>query len=368
MPTTEPTDAHDRLLDVEDVSVHFTVRGAGLLARRETLHAVDGVSFHVAPGETLGVVGESGSGKTTLGYAVLGHYQPTTGRVVFKGTDITGYRGARLRDLRRQMQMIFQDPYSSLNPRMRIEEIVGEPLIVHGLVSNKAELRARVGSLLELTGLSTDIIDRYPHAFSGGQRQRIGIARALALEPELLVADEPTSALDVSVQAQVINLMQELQQRLHLAYVFISHNLAVVRHISHRIAIMYAGRLVEIAPAAAIFDEPRHPYTKALLSAIPVPDSGADWHQRRLQLDGETPSPISPPRGCRFNTRCPVAVDQCFIDDPPLEQKADGHWAACWLAPAATATADVAVGAPAGVGDRSIPVAVRTHDDVSRTG
>jgi len=344
--TTADRTAGEPLLRVIDLSIHFPVRG-GMFGKKQVVHAVDDVSIEVHPGETLGVVGESGSGKTTLAYGVLGHHRPTKGRIEFRGEDVTGWSGERLRDLRQHMQMIFQDPYSSLNPRMRIEEVVGEPLIVHHRVSDRAELRQRVAELLRLTGMSPAVIDRYPHAFSGGQRQRIGIARALALEPSLLVADEPTSALDVSVQAQVINLMQELQERLGLSYLFISHNLAVVRHISHRIAIMYSGKLVEVAPTAEIFDDPQHPYTRALLSAIPVPDPTTDWHSKRTALSGEIPSPIDPPLGCRFNTRCPDAVDRCYEESPPLAETSTGHWTACWLAPTGDqATSPVALGDP----------------------
>ena len=323
-------DASGDLLRLEGLSVHFPVRN-GLLARKQFVHAVDDVWLDVRPGETVGLVGESGSGKTTLGYTILGHYTPTAGRVLFDGEDVTGATGSGLRKLRRNMQMVFQDPYSSLNPRMRVEEIVAEPLICHRVISDRAELRARVGSLLEMCGMPADAASRFPHAFSGGQRQRIGIARALALNPRLLVADEPTSALDVSVQAQVVNLLQDLQQQLNLSYLFISHDLSVVRHISHRIAIMYLGQLIEIAPAAEIFDQPQHPYTDALLSAIPVPDPEDEWHGRRVRLIGDVPSPIDPPSGCRFRTRCPIAVDRCSHEVPALEEKDPGHWTACHL-------------------------------------
>ena len=359
-PTPEgETSAMAPLLRLEGVTVHFPVRSGGLLAQRKQVHAVDDVDLAVLPGETLGLVGESGSGKTTLGYTVLGHYRPTAGRVFFEGEDVTGYQGRRLRELRRHMQMIFQDPYSSLNPRMRVEDIVGEPLVVHRVIKDRRALRERVATLLELCGMPGDVMNRYPHAFSGGQRQRIVIARALALEPKLIVADEPTSALDVSVQAQVINLLQDLQRELGLTYLFISHNLSVVRHISTRIAIMYLGRIFEVATATQIFEHPRHPYTQALLSAIPVPDPDADWHSRRIHLKGEVPSPIDPPRGCRFNTRCPIAVEQCFHETPPLDEKAPGHRAACWLAEpdevsAVAASADVG-GPPTPAGSAPAP-------------
>ncbi|HMJ78853.1 MAG TPA: oligopeptide/dipeptide ABC transporter ATP-binding protein, partial [Iamia sp.] len=254
----------------------------------------------------------------------------TAGRIWFEGRDVTGFKGERLRLLRRDMQMIFQDPFSSLNPRMKIGDIVAEPLLVHKRLPEGRELRARVVDLLDRCGMPASAVDRYPHAFSGGQRQRIGIARALALDPKLIVADEPTSALDVSVQAQVVNLLQDLQAELGLSYLFISHDLSVVRHISHRIAIMYLGRVVELAPAAEVFDAPKHPYTQALLSAIPIPDPTEDWHRNRVALTGDIPSPINPPVGCRFNTRCPIAVDRCFVESPPLEEKQPGHFAACW--------------------------------------
>ena len=323
-------EASAELLRLEGVTVHFPVR-KGLVGRKQVVHAVDDVWLDVKAGETLGLVGESGSGKTTLGYSILGHYEPTAGRIIFDGKDVTGYSGKKLRQLRRHMQMVFQDPYSSLNPRMRIEEIVAEPLICHGVITDRDELRTRVEQLLTMCGMPADAASRFPHAFSGGQRQRIGIARALALDPRLLVADEPTSALDVSVQAQVVNLLQDLQAELGLSYVFISHDLSVVRHISHRIAIMYLGKVVEVASTAQIFNAPQHPYTGALLSAIPVPDPKSEWHEQRVQLNGDIPSPITPPNGCRFNTRCPKAEAICFHDVPPLELKLDGHWVACHL-------------------------------------
>ena len=337
-PESHPMrDPSEDLLRLEGLTVHFPVR-TGLLGRKQFVHAVDDVWLDVKAGETLGLVGESGSGKTTLGYTILGHYTPTAGRIIFDGNDVTGYSGKQLRLLRRNMQMVFQDPYGSLNPRMRIEEIVAEPLICHGVITDHDRLRARVEELLTMCGMPADAARRFPHAFSGGQRQRIGIARALALDPRLLVADEPTSALDVSVQAQVVNLLQDLQAELGLSYVFISHDLSVIRHISHRIAIMYLGQVVEVAPAHQVFDAPLHPYTEALLSAIPVPDPESGWHGQRVQLGGDIPSPIDPPKGCRFNTRCPVAESICFDKIPPLEPKLDGHWAACHLvAPLASA-------------------------------
>jgi peptide/nickel transport system ATP-binding protein len=319
------------LVEVENLTVHFDAgRGGFWGQRRMTVHAVDGVSFQVMPGETLGLVGESGSGKTTTGRAVLRRAAVTGGSIRFKGADITRIEGEALRRLRRHMQLVFQDPYASLNPRMRVGEIVAEPLIVHGIVRSAAEAAQRLAPLLELVGLPGDAAGRYPHAFSGGQRQRIGIARALALEPEFIVADEPVSALDVSIRAQVVNLMQDLQRRLGLAYLFIAHDLSIVRHISHRIAIMYAGKLVEIAGRDAIYESPRHPYTEALLSAVPVPDPRVEARRARIAYGGEVPNPLAPPPGCRFQARCPLVSDQCRKHDPPLEEKAPGQWAACW--------------------------------------
>ena len=345
--TSPRSPAGTPLLRVEDLSVHFPVR-TGLFGSKQYVHAVDDVTLDIQPGETLGLVGESGSGKTTLGYAVLGHYKPTAGRIWFEGKDVTGLSGERLRLLRRDMQMIFQDPFSSLNPRLKVADIVAEPLVVHGELGEGPELRERVVDLLDRCGMPASAAARYPHAFSGGQRQRIGIARAIALEPKLIVADEPTSALDVSVQAQVVNLLQDLQSELGLSYLFISHDLSVVRHISHRIAIMYLGRVVELAPAAEVFDSPKHPYTQALLSAIPIPDPTEDWHVERVFLTGDIPSPINPPVGCRFNTRCPIAFDHCFVESPPLEEKQPGHFAACWRVD---------------VGSTEVPVSLRQSGD-----
>jgi oligopeptide/dipeptide ABC transporter ATP-binding protein len=322
------------LLQMQGLTVHFPVR-SGMSGRKQVVQAVDDVWLDVRAGETVGLVGESGSGKTTLGYSVLGHYRPTAGRVIFDGEDVTGLEGKRLQRLRRNMQMVFQDPYGSLNPRMTVEEIVAEPLVCHGVATDRGDVRRRVEELLAMCGMPAEAADRFPHAFSGGQRQRIGIARALALGPRFLVADEPTSALDVSVQAQVVNLLQDLQRDLALAYLFISHDLSVVRHISDRIAIMYLGQVVEVAASDSIFDNPRHPYTEALLSAIPVPDPRSGWHEQRIRLRGDLPSPINPPPGCRFNTRCPIAEDICSKRVPVFEQKADGHWAACHLSTSA---------------------------------
>lgn len=320
------------LVRVEHLTIRFPVGRSGFWGQhRSFVHAVDDVSFEIRPGETLGLVGESGSGKTTTGRAVLRRLPLTAGRIVFRGQDITNVEGEELRRIRRHMQLVFQDPYASLNPRMSVLDIVAEPLMVHGLVTRPEQAREKVVELLELCGLPADAVSRYPHAFSGGQRQRIGIARALALEPQFIVADEPVSALDVSIRAQVVNLLQELQERLGLAYLFIAHDLSVVRHISQRIAIMYAGKIVEMADRDAIYDHPQHPYTEALLSAVPIPDPPLQRTRRRIMLTGEIPNPISPPPGCRFHTRCPIVVDRCRVDAPPFEDKGNEQFAACWL-------------------------------------
>ncbi|HET9289950.1 MAG TPA: ABC transporter ATP-binding protein [Actinomycetes bacterium] len=320
------------LLRVEGLSVRFPIGRAGFWGQDKLfVHAVDDVSFEIARGETLGLVGESGSGKTTTGRAVLRRVEPSAGRIHFKGQDITATTGEPLRRLRRSMQLVFQDPYASLNPRMRILDIIGEPLLVHGQVRSMDAAVDRVAELLELVGLPANAMDRYPHAFSGGQRQRIGIARALALEPEFIVADEPVSALDVSIRAQVVNLLQDLQERLGLTYLFIAHDLSVVRHISHRVAIMYAGKIVEIGDRHAIYEDPKHPYTQALLSAVPIPDPEVESRRKRIVLQGAPPDLIHPPGGCRFHSRCPIAVDRCATDPPPLEEKQPTHRAACWL-------------------------------------
>lgn len=326
-----PTDAAaPPTLQIENLSVAYTVAAAGLLRPARAVLAVDGVSFHIGRGETLGLVGESGSGKTTLGRAILRRTPLADGRIVLEGKDITEARGRALQQLRARMQLVLQDPYSSLNPRMSILDIVAEPLIVHGRVRSKADATARVKALLELVGLPQDAHQRYPHAFSGGQRQRIGIARALALEPPLIVADEPVSALDVSVRAQVINLMQDIQERLRLSYLFIAHDLAIVRHISHRIAILYAGRLVEIAGRDAIYANPIHPYTEALLAAVPVVDPAAQRARHRPASRRAPPDLADAPAGCRYAPRCPLATAVCREKVPPLEEKAAGHLAACW--------------------------------------
>ena len=325
--------AADPLVRVEGLSVHFPVGHAGFWGQRRLhLHAVDGVSFEIRRGETLGLVGESGSGKTTTGRAILRKVPVTAGRIEFGGEEITQVRGERLRRLRRRMQLVFQDPYASLNPRMPVLDIIAEPLLVHGVIRRIREGEDRVAELLDLVGLDRDVMYRYPYAFSGGQRQRVGIARALSLHPEFIVADEPVSALDVSIRAQVVNLLQELQERLGLTYLFIAHDLSVVRHISHRIAVMYAGKIVESGGREEIYEDPKHPYTKALLSAVPIPDPKVESQRSRIVLGGTFPNLIEPPSGCRFHTRCPIAVERCEHDEPPLEDRGRGHRAACWLA------------------------------------
>jgi peptide/nickel transport system ATP-binding protein len=319
------------LVRVDDLTIHYPVGRAGVWGQRKLfLHAVDGVSFEIRRGETLGLVGESGSGKTTTGRAVLRKIPLTGGRIEFRGEDITHAKGERLRRLRQAMQLVFQDPYASLNPRQRVLDVVAEPMLVHGQIRRIRDGRDRVAELLGLVGLDPDVMYRYPYAFSGGQRQRIGIARALSLEPDFIVADEPVSALDVSIRAQVVNLLQDLQERLGLTYLFIAHDLSVVRHISHRIAVMYAGKIVETGSRDDIYVNPKHPYTEALLSAVPIPDPQAELHRARIVLTGNFPNLIDPPTGCRFYTRCPIATDRCRNEEPPLTERASGHHAACW--------------------------------------
>lgn len=313
------------LVSVRELVKHFPVEGSD-----DVVRAVDGVTFEILRGETLGLVGESGCGKSTVGRCVLRLIEPTGGEVRFEGRDVLALGRKDLRELRHEMQIIFQDPYASLNPRMKVRDIVAEPLVIHGL-GGKEERRAKVADLMLKVGLDPDYMNRYPHEFSGGQRQRIGIARALALKPKLIVADEPVSALDVSVQAQVVNLLQDLQEEFGLTYLFISHGLAVVEHISTRVAVMYLGRIVEVASAAELYARPLHPYTKALLSAIPVPDPRRK--RERIVLEGDVPTPINPPSGCRFRTRCPIAIDECARIDPDLREISKGHTVACIRVP-----------------------------------
>ena len=322
-PDADSTEA--RLVNVRGLKKHFPVEGTD-----DVLRAVDGVSFEIVKGETLGLVGESGCGKSTVGRCLLRLIEPTAGEVNFMGRDVLQLDRRELRDLRREMQIIFQDPYASLNPRMKIGNIVSEPMVIHKM-GTKAERRERAGELLRRVGLDPDYMNRYAHEFSGGQRQRIGVARALALNPKLIVADEPVSALDVSVQAQVVNLLQELQEEFKLTYLFISHGLAVVEHISTRVAVMYLGRIVEIASAADLYANPLHPYTQALLSAIPVPDP--KQKRNRIILQGDVPTPINPPSGCRFRTRCPIAIEDCAHIDPELREVSPGHEVACIRVP-----------------------------------
>jgi peptide/nickel transport system ATP-binding protein/oligopeptide transport system ATP-binding protein len=333
--------ASEPLLEVEDLKMHFPIR-RGLLSRTVArVYAVDGISFSISPGETLGLVGESGCGKSTAGKAILKLIEPTAGRVKLRGTDITDLSQAEMRPYRRELQVIFQDPYSSLNPRLSAGAIVGEPLTNYGLAHGQAA-EDRVAALFKRVGLRPEQMRRYPHEFSGGQRQRLGIARALALNPSLIVGDEPVSALDVSVQAQVINLLMDLQDEFHLSYLFIAHDLAVVEHISHRVAVMYLGKIVELTDKKSLFLEPLHPYTEALLSAVPQPEPpSAGAKRERIILTGDVPSPINPPAGCRFHTRCPYVFDRCKTEPPEFRQVKPGHWVACHLrdaAPASTVT------------------------------
>jgi len=317
------------LLEVTDLVKHFPVK-SGVVVDRVVAHvkAVDGVSLTINEGETLGLVGESGCGKSTLSRTILQLTAPTSGSVKFLGEELVGRSRRSLRPVRRQMQMIFQDPYASLNPRKRVGQIIGEPMELHGL-ANGRDVNKRVQDLLDRVGLSAEHASRYPHEFSGGQRQRIGIARALALKPKLIIADEPVSALDVSVQAQIVNLLKDLQTELGLSYLFVAHDLGVVRHVSDRVAVMYLGRIVESAPAGKLYDHPLHPYSNALLSAVPIPDPKLNISRERLVLEGDVPSPIDPPSGCHFHTRCPWATEVCTTDDPRLEELEADHVAAC---------------------------------------
>ena len=322
------------LLEVKDLKMHFPVT-SGLIFQRAVaqIKAVDGISFTVNEGETLGLVGESGCGKTTTGRCILQLYEPTEGEIVFQGQELTELNTRSMRAMRRQMQVIFQDPFSSLNPRMTAGNIIGEPLIVHRLVDNKVEYKERVAELLNNVGLNPYMADRFPHEFSGGQRQRIGVARALSVEPKFIVCDEPVSALDVSIQAQIINLLEDLQDQFNLTYLFIAHDLSVVRHISDRVAVMYLGKMVEIADRNDIYVNPLHPYTQALLSAVPIPDPVIDAQRERILLTGEVPRPLNPPSGCVFHPRCPMATDECSQVTPELREGETGHWAACIKTP-----------------------------------
>ncbi len=319
----------DRLLTVENLKLYFPVT-RGLIFQHEVgaAKAVDGLSFFVRKGETLGLVGESGCGKSTTGRAILQLYRPTAGKVIFDGVDLVTIGGETLRRMRRRLQIIFQDPYASLNPRMTVGDTIGEPLDIHGLAQGKARAD-RVNELLQLVGLAPYFANRYPHEFSGGQRQRIGIARALAVEPAFIVCDEPVSALDVSIQAQIINLLDDLQDRLGLTSLVSAHDLSVVRHISDRVAVMYLGKIVELAGRAELYHHPLHPYTRALLSAVPIPDPDVEAKRERIILTGEVPSPLDPPSGCRFRTRCPIAIARCAEEEPEFRELGPGHWVAC---------------------------------------
>ncbi|MBR5523909.1 MAG: ATP-binding cassette domain-containing protein [Clostridia bacterium] len=315
----------DILLEVKDLKQHFPIRTG--FFKTTPLKAVDGVSFTINKGETLGLVGESGCGKTTVGRSILRLYEPTAGQVFFDGEEVTGQN---IQAMRKKMQMVFQDPYSSLDPRMTVEDIIGEPLDVHKLYSNKKERREKILELMNYVGLNSEHATRYAHEFSGGQRQRIGIARALAVDPQFIVCDEPVSALDVSIQAQVINMFEELQEKLGVAYLFIAHDLLVVHHISQRIAVMYLGKIVEMADADELNENPLHPYTQSLLSAVPIPDPDIARSRQRIVLEGDVPSPLHMPTGCPFRTRCRYATEQCALECPGLTDRGNGHMSACW--------------------------------------
>lgn len=318
------------VIDVIDLKMHFPVRRGVLKRTVANVKALDGVSFSIKPGETLGLVGESGCGKTTVGRCIIRLYKPSSGKIIYEGTDISNFRYSKLKPTRRKMSLVFQDPYSSLNPRMNSGEIVGEPLKIHKLTSNKKEYYERIAELFVMTGLSTDMIDRYPHEYSGGQRQRLSIARALAGDPSIVICDEPISALDVSMQAQILNLLKSLQDKNEqMSYLFISHDLLAVQYISHRIAVMYLGKIVEIADTEEVFSNTLHPYSIALLSAQPLPDPVADKSRQRIILTGDVPTPLNPPSGCSFHTRCPQAKPECSESEPGLRNMGNNHYVAC---------------------------------------
>jgi oligopeptide transport system ATP-binding protein len=331
---TQSAGQSDIILSVRNLKMYFPIT-RGIVFQRQVgaIKAVDGLNFDLIRGETLGLVGESGCGKSTTGRAILQLYEPTDGQVVFEGKDLTTMGSGDLRRMRRRMQMIFQDPYASLNPRMTVGSIVGEPLEVHNIGKGRKERQERVQELLKIVGLNPYFINRYPHEFSGGQRQRIGVARALAVNPSFIVCDEPISALDVSIQAQVINLLEDLQGELGLTYLFIAHDLSVVRHISDRIAVMYLGKMVELADRDTLYEDPLHPYTQALLSAGPIPDPEIEKKRQRIILEGDVPSPANPPKGCNFNTRCPRVMDRCYQEEPAFTDVGSGHYVACFLHP-----------------------------------
>mgnify|MGYP002407519746 CR=1 FL=1 len=318
------------LVNVKNLKKYFQMPRGTILGENVYLQAVDDVSFHIDEGETLGLVGESGCGKTTCGRTMVRLYEPTSGHMYFEGQDIFKLSSKEMIPVKQKMQMIFQDPYSSLNPRMTVSDIIGEPLEVHSLITNRRERMERIYELLNLVGLTREHANRYPHEFSGGQCQRIGIARALAVDPKFIICDEPISALDVSIQAQVVNLLEELQEQFKLTYLFIAHDLAMVKHISVRIAVMYLGKVVELADKLDLYDNPLHPYTQALLSAIPIPDPDVERQRQRIILEGEVPTPINPPRGCRFKTRCKYVKPEC-AEEPPLKDVGGGHMVACHL-------------------------------------